>query len=92
LAMLLLAVTLGSLLGWRRVLAVGVPVAIVSVLEEVRRSFLRACRVGDVAVRRQPTSSHRQVRDVGSSGILTQLRQALAISPLAPPRPVDRIV
>jgi hypothetical protein len=91
-AMLLLAVMLGSMLGWRRVLAVGIPVAIVGVLEEVRRSVLRSCRLGDVAVQRQPMSSDRQVLDVGSSGILTQLRQALAISPLAPPRLVDRIV
>jgi hypothetical protein len=91
-AMLLLAVMLGSMLGWRRVLAIGIPVAILSVLEEARRSLIRAGRQGDLAFGLLSKAVRRYRFDEIPSGILLQLRRSLALSPLAPPRLLDRFI
>jgi hypothetical protein len=84
-ALLLVAVMLSSSMGWRRVLATGLPSGLSRLLNAARRIRL------DAAVDTRPISSlsgidiRRRDRDASVGAVVEQLRCALVSSPSAPP-------
>jgi hypothetical protein len=84
-ALLLVVVMLGSMFLWRRILAPARPGSFIRLLDEARRSILRARGAGDLAARQPLRVNRRCIREAAPNGVLEQLRQSLILSPLAPP-------
>ena len=84
-ALLLVAVTLSSSMGWRYVLASGLPSGLLRLLNAARRIRLDSAVETTLIPTLNVVDVRRRDRDASHGAVLEQLRCSLASSPSAPP-------